>query len=99
MSDRILTKGDVVTVFVYRLGKSRAECSCGWEGPTRFLRAAAVQDAQRHSVSQRCGQRCLMDYPLVCTIEKVSLWRAMTPAPVVAAMPILIAPVALWWFA
>jgi hypothetical protein len=95
MSPRILPSGDVVTVFVYRLGKSRAECSCGFSGKTRVLRAAAIQDAWRHSVSRRCGQRCLVDFPLVFTAEKVSVWRWLTPAPLVAAMPLLIAPAAI----
>lgn len=65
MSDCSLS-GNVVTVFVYARGKSRAECSCGFEGKHRWLRSRAVLDALLHAGdSGRDRRLCLPDNPLI----------------------------------
>lgn len=94
MSDRILTRGDVVTAFVYRRGKSRAECSCGWEGRKRIFRGIAVVDALEHAHRQGCAP----DWPLVCRAEAPtkSLFERLTPPVVIAASPLLLILAVLW---
>jgi hypothetical protein len=58
--------GNVVTVFVYRRGKSRAECSCGFDGRTRRWRFLAIHDALLHAGDAGHDRRlCQPDWPLV----------------------------------
>jgi hypothetical protein len=95
--NRILTRGNVVTAFVYARGKSRAECSCGYEGRRRFIRTAAVNDALIHSA--RTG--CQADSPLVVDERAVgaSWFQKVTPWPVLAWSPLLLiaaAPIRRW---
>ena len=51
---------DIVSVFVYR-SRSRAECSCGWEGNPRRRKARAVFDALLHAADKGCRE----NWPLV----------------------------------
>jgi hypothetical protein len=60
MSKQSLTT-DIVSVFIYGLGKSRAECSCGWEGKLRWTRGRAVLDALMHAMDTGCRE----NWPLV----------------------------------
>jgi hypothetical protein len=53
---------DVVSVYNYRRGKSRALCSCGWTGHSRHLRSTAVLDALLHAAHGGCDPSS----PLVC---------------------------------
>lgn len=92
MSDQIVNQGDVVTAFLYRRGKARAECSCGWSGWYRMRRAAAVLDALRHSADTRC----LMNTPLVSDVRGPGWIRRTFGSPVaIAAMPLLLIPAGL----
>ncbi|MCV7279012.1 hypothetical protein H7J88_05055 [Mycolicibacterium flavescens] len=43
-----------VTVRYLGLARSHADCSCGWTGKLRLLKAAAEQDAWMHSIHERC---------------------------------------------
>jgi len=52
---------DIVSVFIYGPGKSRAECSCGWEGRLRWTRGRAVLDALFHAMDTGCRE----NWPLV----------------------------------
>lgn len=89
MSDRILTRGNVVTAFLYGLGDSRAECSCGYDGPSRIRAGRAKLDALMHAAESGC----LPDAPLTCRVgDRPSLWRRLTPPSVIAAMPLLLIP-------
>ena len=44
----------MVTVHNFRLGHSIAQCSCGWTGRRRYLKALATQDAWMHSAHAKC---------------------------------------------
>ena len=47
-------EADVVAVYNYRRGKSRAVCSCGWTGHSRHLKSTAVLDALLHAAQTGC---------------------------------------------
>ena len=45
---------DVVTVYNYRRGMTRAICSCGWNGHSRHMKSMAVLDALLHAAQAGC---------------------------------------------
>jgi hypothetical protein len=45
----------VIAVYNYRLNRSQARCSCGWDGQRRYLKALAAQDAWTHATHAKCG--------------------------------------------
>ena len=51
--------GETGAAAVYRLriGNYVAECSCGWSGPRRLLKASACQDAWVHAAQDGCRLR------------------------------------------
>lgn len=54
-------KKGTATVHRRNVGNYRAECSCGWTAPRRWLKAAACQDAWIHAAQEGCE----VSYPLV----------------------------------
>lgn len=81
-------------MFVSGVGRNRASCSCGWDGPLRALRSPALLDAYRHGGQ---GIGCLPSAPLVVDERAPqSLWKRLTPWWVWALCPLLLILVAIW---
>ena len=86
--------GNVVAVFRTGRGRNRAGCSCGWDGPLRMLLGWALLDAWTHSGR---SPGCLpSDRLAVDERSHHSLFRKLTPWPVVALSPLLLIPVGIW---
>lgn len=77
MPHKSLTATDFVTVFHYGFGKSRAECSCGWEGRIRWTRGIAVLDACKHRLDTGCREGC----PLVIRDAYAPMSAQRRPTP------------------
>lgn len=82
------TCGDIVSVFAYSRFNNSAECSCGWDGRRRWLRAHATIDALEHGHQ---SEGCQPDWPLVRHVEPPvdSRLRAWVWAPILIFAAIL----------
>lgn len=93
-AEQIIRTGNVVAVLISGFGRSRAECSCGWEGRLRMLSGWSLVDAYGHA--GRCVG-CLPMQPVIIDERPIqSLWQRLTPWPVVVAMILLLIPAGLW---
>lgn len=93
-AEQIIRTGNITAVFVSGIGRARASCSCGWDGHLRAFRSHAVLDAYGHG--SRCPGAMPADPLIVDERLNQSLWRRLTPWPVVAASPLLLVPLSVW---